>query len=945
MNKSTYNGQIHSLRAEKILSEGNITVCTDKGEITLPVEGAETDWAKLNVKVTNKGGKTFYRTLTVFCKSDLTLYEIRLSIPSPKEENEFVFYKTFINAPAAAFVRCGKRGFYTGVENPFFTAEKKGGRITLIYQPSLILKAGEVYESEPQFLGEYETTGEYVYGRDALCLEGMQHKRIRPRFFNPSEEIPLDKAEIKAMREYVYEYYNVIEQDFENILYFYFYPKLQFPKNEEEISDYLDTVDRFKRIKGSIIAFNQLEKTLLPTDNKPYWELCPENSAAERIYNYAKEKGLRRGFYMGCGNRNEGGNSALLPFAPEKSGWKKRDMFGNAAAENCLGCDEYLEWWYDVQKNTIEKYDLGYWAWDPGPGNGNDCYAENHGHIPGKGEYKGWRNSEKLLKRIKARFPKLFLQSFYGRKEYGIWGFRYFSQHEVYWEQTLLFGATLHNDFNDYRMNAHGTRLQNMWSMNYRFLPAHIGHGLVTRMGESYYDSSLEKANDLYGWKYSLISAIACCGSVTHCNLPDRLENVPGMVEFYDKWISWAKENYRFCKFTTPISENVENGIIDGFSRVCGDEGQLFLFNSAPLTVKKHIVLNEKLGLSTEKSFYLRVLYCENMETNGYEIDFGGKYSCGDTLEITLPPYGALALEIAKTPGDKSIKDVPSYNHKIDCFFDQDNEPIKITDHGDFDQLTVTSSFELYSELKEKMDEIFVPNEAFINEKTSVWREQKLPFTLLSSTPNKLIAYIPFSGAEKPETVKLNINGADVPVEVFFLRNVPFIHYAYLDGKVRFDAENEVTLTVKGLKKNSFMGIFISYPDVCNGLNAPKTVIEETEKPGKAYPDSTLTISSIEVSPDVFDDVDTEYTVTVKTDVPPERIDAVFCILPTTPRMPALFYNRESGAWQGRFRSGNRRANIFVNKEIVAWIRARDGGIGPKVSREIKTRFVYKKEN
>ena len=86
------NGQNNSSKSEKLLFEGNVTVYTDKGEITLSVEGAETDWAKFDVKVTNKGGKTFYRTLTVFCKSDLTLYEIRLSIPSPKEENEFVFY-------------------------------------------------------------------------------------------------------------------------------------------------------------------------------------------------------------------------------------------------------------------------------------------------------------------------------------------------------------------------------------------------------------------------------------------------------------------------------------------------------------------------------------------------------------------------------------------------------------------------------------------------------------------------------------------------------------------------------------------------------------------------------------------------------------------------------------------------------------------------------------
>lgn len=128
-----------------------------------------------------------------------------------------------------------------------------------------------------------------------------------------------------------------------------------------------------------------------------------------------------------------------------------------------------------------------------------------------------------------------------------------------------MFGATLHNDFNDYRINAHGTRLQNLWSMNYRFLPANIGHGLVTRMGEGYYDPYVEKANDLIGWKYSLLSAIACCGSVTHCNLPDKLENISEMPAFYDKWIRWAKENYRFCRYTIPISDNVANGVLDGF--------------------------------------------------------------------------------------------------------------------------------------------------------------------------------------------------------------------------------------------------------------------------------------------------------------------------------------------------------------------------------------------
>lgn len=729
---------------EKMFALGEIYVYTDQGVVIVSAGNAEAnennvcfenEFAKFSINIWNKGGKTAYRSMKIFCKKDITLYEIKFSIPSPKKKSEFVFYKTFINAPAVAFIRCEEVGFYTGVENPFFTAVEQDAKIILSYQPSLLLKASESYESEPQFIGEYQCSHSYIYGQEALNLEGMQSGIKRQRFFNPCEEIALDVSEVKAMRAYVWEYLNVIERDFDNILYFFFYPKKQYPETDGEISDYLDTIDRFEKLKGDIIAFNPLTNTVLPTDDQPYWELCPKGSAAEKILKHAQEKGLRCGFYIGCGTDNEGGNSALLPFAPEKEAWKKRDLFGNIAAENCLGCDEYLDWWYDVQKNTIEKYDLGYWAWDPGPGNGNDCYADNHGHLPGKGEYKGWRNSQKLLERLKRRFPKLFLQSFYGRKEYGIWGFRYFSQHEVYWEQTLLPGASLHNDFNDYRINAHGTRLQNLWSMNFRFFPAHIAHGLVTRMGERYFDPSIEKANDLLGWKYSLLSAIACCGSVTHCNLPDKLEHIPEMVSFYDKWISWAKEKYRFCEYVMPLSDNVSNGVLDGFARIDGDEGQIFLFNSSPLAIKKQLPLDQKIGLKINKSFYLRILYCENAMTGDEMVDYCGTYKMGDTLEIVLPPYGAVVFELSNTPSDKRIEEIPFYNHKIDCFYDSDMQPINLMDHSAFEELTISASVRFNSELKEALMEAIVPNEQFIREKSKEWQEQKLPFTLLSSTP------------------------------------------------------------------------------------------------------------------------------------------------------------------------------------------------------------------
>ena len=938
------------IASRELLDLGRVCVYTDRETVFLGGTDTvstskmqyENDFAEFTVEIWNKGGKTLYKTLHISCKKDIILYDVKFCIPVPKNKTDFVFYKSFIDAPAAAFIRCGDRGFYTGVENPFFTACDENGEIVISYQPSLVLKAGEEYESDPQFIGEYTCDGVLVRGREALNLEAIQSGKMRQRFFNPCDGIALDTAEIKAMRTYVWEYLNVMEREFDNILYFFFYPKKQYPSTDEEITDYLDTIDRFQHIKGDIIAFNPHTKTTLPTEEKPYWELMPQGSVAQKIYDYAVKKGLRCGYYMGCAFNGGGGNAALLPFMPHKTEWKKKDSFGNVASENCLACDEYLDWWYTVQANTISMYDLGYWAWDPGPGNGNDCYAENHGHLPGKGEYKGWRNSQKLLARIRKRFPRLFLQSFYGRKEYGFWGFRYFSQQEVYWEQTILYGATLHSDFDDYRINAHGTRLQNLWSMNYRFLPPHIGHGLVTRMGESWFDPSLDKANDLIGWKYSLLSAIACCGSVTHCNLPDRLENIPEAVEFYDKWISWAKQNYRFCEYVTPLSDNVADGVIDGFARIDGQNGQIFLFNSSPISIKKRVVLDQKIGIETAHHFYLRILYCENANFDNKTVDYGGTYQKGDSLEVILPPYGALVLELAEDQGEQSIERLPFYEHKIDCFYTSDGSALVPMQHPAFEKITVSASAHFSGALSEVLKNTPVPNEGFILEKMSEWRKAGIPFNLLSSFPNRLLAYIPFSGISAPRGVSLKINGVQVPMETFYLKGIPVVRYAYIEDYVCWECENKLELDIDGLAQNSFLGMYIGYPECCEGLRAEPFVMDEMTKASRLHSDESLVIDSIELTPDVIDDTDLEYTVTVKTRVRREQVEAIYLILPTKPNMPSLVYDPKINVWQGKFRTGNRRYNIFLHNKVVAWIKSTDGGIGPRAYREIKTRYIYK---
>ena len=934
-----------------ILINGRISVVTDLGEIILSNPKIncennsytyENNFARIEVSVYSKDGDTVYRRVSVLCKADITLYKINFMLEFDEEPDTFIDYKTFINAPGAVFIRYRDFGFYTGVENPFFYSCADGNKLCISYEPSLILKKDDIYESEPQFFGYYKSCGEYIKEKAPVSIGAIEAGHRRSRFFNPSGEIPLDIAEADAMRKYVAEYYNVIEREFNNILYFFFYPKKKLPETEAEINDYISVVDRFGKMDGDMIAFNPHTETTIPTAEKPYWELAPKNSPAERILNYAKGKGMKVGYYMGCAFNGSGGNAALLPFMPDEKKWKKIDRFGNESTENCLGCDEYLNWWFDVQKNTIEKYDLGYWSWDPGPGNGNDCYASNHGHIPGKGEYKGWRNSQILLKNLKQAFPKLFLMSFYGRKEYGIWGFRYFSQHEVYWEQTILYGATIHNDMHDDRNVAHGIRLQNQWSMNFRFMPANIGHGLVSRMGESYYDPELDRAYDYKSYKHSLLSSIAACGSVTHCNIPDCLENIEGFAEFHNKWSQWARENYRYCEFTRPVSNGVSNYEIDGFTRIHKDKGQIFLFNSSPKVVNKKLMLDKYTGLDTEKEFYLNILYAEGYEEECCGLQYQRAFHMGDALDITLPPYGAVVLELTYIQG-KSIDSIPRCICTADKFVDGDGNTFEYPEHDAYKEITLCTHAEFKHELRECLEKQNNVNKEFIIKKIPKWRNEKIPFTFAGAFPERLGVYIPFDSAVLPDEVSLFINGNEVCVEIFRLDNMPVYHYAFIEDYVIWDENNTIRLEIKGLAENSFMGLYFDYPEKCDGMKADEIIFEESCCLPDIYYNPKLKIDSFEITPDAIADIGEDLTVTVRTGVCAKEIEAVYFLHPTKPQVFELAYDEGEDVWRGCYPTGDREKNIFCNPCGVAWIKAKDGGIGSKEKCEVSVRYVKSK--
>jgi len=558
--------------------------------------------------------------------------------------HEAVHYVTFIAAPTVEFLRHDRGGLFTGIENPFFTADLRREAVTLAFEPGLILRAGEGYTSEPQFMG--------VYRKSGVMIEDSG----RPFRYdaNGSGYKPLDRNEMRAMRRYALDYLRPSQQRFLNINYQFFHPLPQMPRTEKDKDFFTKTIDAFSEIDGDMIIFKPLHPYTKPDADRPYWNVIPDDptQTARQVTDHARAKGVSYGFYMGCAAHGHEGNAGGLSFRPDKPEWKKTDAAGRRGPDNCLACDDYYAWWFDVQDNTIRKYDLANWSWDPSLGSGFNCHDESHGHAAGQGGYKGWRRGIELMGRLKAANPGLFIQGFYGTKNFGLWGLKHVDQHEVYNEQTIIV-STRHHQISDDRQNADGLRFQNNWSMRFRFTPAVTGHALAHRISEGGFDPELIKAWDHSGWRYGVMSSLAVAGTVMPTILPYDTSLVPGYVDFYRKWTGWARDTFSYVNCTEPFGEQVQPGSIDGYARIKngpdGGHGFVFLFNANPRAAEISFEVGDEINLQVAGDYEFVELYPAERGKRVADEDGRSIFARGDMARIVVPANECFLLELRKT--------------------------------------------------------------------------------------------------------------------------------------------------------------------------------------------------------------------------------------------------------------------------------------------------------
>lgn len=875
----------------------NIIVVTDLGKYNLsdiePISYGNkyrfcTDDAEFIVDYKEVRNAPFItRAISMKFNKKTTLLKISATLPMMPEQ---FLYETFFNAFAAVFGRNDSDGFCCGFENPYCQTDDA----CMFFEPMMILSPGKIFECDLNFYGTYELWGELIspcLGKSQMQINGRSH----PRYRNPSEGIPLYFSEIQAFRHYTDNYFECDKKQFKFMVYDFFGNMPQRPENDAEYQAYLKHIDTAVKVGCDTILLNPLFPNKIPNaDENSYWELFPKDSYAEKILAYARRCGLKVGMYTGTAGNGEYGNSSMISFADIMQ-WKKMDIKGNISDENCLADDSFVDWFIKVQINTIKKYSLDLWNWDPGPGNGLFCFSDKHGHIPGAGAYKGFRNSLKVMRRLKEEFPNLYFEGFHGNKEYGLWGFKYIDQHEAFWENEVYVMNPIYSDLSADRITANNIRQQSVWNHYFRFMPETLNHGITHRMVQACWMRLLEldKVFDYNGWKYALLSSIAAGGSITPTILPHTPSEIPEYVDFYNKWIDFAKKIFPMSKYTIPFGAQVGCGI-DGYSKIFENEGYIFLFNPFPQNIEFEFAYDRRIGF-TDGNWVKSTAMIYPYEYPDETIRYGTK------KKYVIPAYECIIVQVSedvKNTRSETLMPMPRVLESDDKRF----------------------TFIADKEMKSLIESICISDDA-INVQ-EIYAERFNHINSCWSRPDRL--WLWFEAPQSSDSVSAMVNGKEVNCIRDYLPHnelcVYNMFFADITDFIKWDDKNEICLSDSNIKN-----VYLHYPRPQNEELPSKGNSIALKDYSAPQLDKNISVVFAKLNSDNIVVPNCENTLIVKINLPFEETEGVYASVPISigdtgndlKRDMALEY--QDGCWVKKFKSGKRIDLIIDDCKIAIW--------------------------
>jgi len=545
-----------------------------------------------------------------------------------------IVYHTSINV----FMRARNGGIFAGIKYPYFKPSLTNHSISLSYEADYELKPGETLDLPEMFCGTYKKTG-YV------CRKALHWT---PRIISTVQE-EMDWGEVRAMQQVMKDYLPQEPTIFPGYYLFlnvwWANRDLQGAIGEREAAAYCDLIDLMKKSKciDPILA------------GAPVWmgwtgflgrsseidaigadAAFPINPNISKVMDYARSVGVKMGGF--CEPTAE-----CRHHRPDRPDW---DVVYPAGVKDlrppwhkigkCHANGEYEDWFYRLLCSTIDRCGCVLWAWDyawmryPCL-----CDATNHGHQPGNCEFEQYRNVTGVIGKLRRRYPKIHLATFWAVKEGGPWALKGTNYTENAYENASPSPPEM--------SPGDDLRFQHWYNHNYRFLPTYMN------LAQIYF-------NQPNGHLYSILSALsASTGATLNDWIPFKTdEEADRIFGPLRKWKAWATERLPYLKDRIDLfGQPCRKDGIDGTAHIIGDRGFIFVFNPWPETHWGSIPLNDMIGLTKGARFSFD-------EISGDKARRLGVYAKGDKFVFSIKPKTALLIELKSTKEPISEMSLPA---------------------------------------------------------------------------------------------------------------------------------------------------------------------------------------------------------------------------------------------------------------------------------------------
>lgn len=576
--------------------------------------------------------------------------------------------KTLWHCPMCHFAEYEKGGTYFGLEYPYWDGLAPEN---LSFSPWVTVKEGEPFVSEKAFLGAYSNTGKTVISHGPYPGKRKQkyhdlfdgeHTGLNQHFADQKlpetvdiEDETMDEGQIQAMHDFFRRY--LPSQPLPEPGYYIWqngwWAGLKTPDTacvdvlqESGVHDIMTAAmfyghDKHPSCEPKYIRDTRIEPLGFPTHSESaqvttledghhstlteeepkevVTEYTPEFSAPaeyEHLITYGREHGVFISSFSTPNNSFVNGQDWV---SLDPNGEPQRYL---GTKVSCPACRDYMEHQLNVLCAIFDKYAPRLWCFDgrwmgfheiAGYGYGtikeSPCYAENHGHLPGKSRYMEWKNIEAFKKALRERYPNLCLEQYYGMKRGSTWGLTYLNSDENFFE-------TSGTDDN---------RFQNWHNENDRFRPTYLNYASV--FGETPEE-----------FEYSIISALSCAEYAQLSRGYRGLRDYPECRDILKRWKRWADENHRYLKDRTHLFGCPGDVAVDGSAHLIDGEGYVFLFCTVEEEAEAELSFEQFPGISEET--LVSAVYPESVAA--------GTLSPDVSFRLSMKPHTAAVLKLTK---------------------------------------------------------------------------------------------------------------------------------------------------------------------------------------------------------------------------------------------------------------------------------------------------------